>query len=338
MHQIRAISLYSYLDVAAFVGIDGHLQLREAGISPLDLDDPQARLPGIAAIELLERSAALADCDSFGIRMAQCRSFASLGPISLLLERLETVGDVLGTLQASPRILSDVLVVAAGQTEGVASARFEVAHPLGKPQAADLTIGLGYIALAGASHARWRPEAVHFTHGVPKDRQTFEQFFHADLVFDSTFNGFSFGSSAMATPLPLADSAMANNARRLLEAIELPAVPGRVSDHARHTIALLLPGGRATIGAVARNLNKTSRALQRQLRAEGHSFAELLRQVRRDLAQRYLTGSPQNLTVISESLGYATIGSFSRWFDGEFGMPPSAWRKHQRTRAHPSLA
>ncbi|QGN55789.1 AraC family transcriptional regulator [Novosphingobium sp. Gsoil 351] len=335
MHQIRAVSLYSYLDVASLVGIDGYRLLRSAGISPLDLEDPQVRLPATAAITLLERSAKLSGCDSFGIRMAQCRSFASLGPISLLLERLGTVGEVLTTMSASPRILSDVLRVSTEAADGVVAASFEVAHPLSQPQAADLTIGLGFVALVGASHGRWHPEAIHFTHGAPRDRQFFEQFFRADLAFDSAFNGFSFDSGALATPLPLADKAMADNARRLLDALDLPAVSCTVSDHARHTIALLLPAGRSTLDAVAHNLNRSGRVLQRQLHAEGHTFVELLRQVRRDLALRYIARSSQSLTVISESLGYSTIGSFTRWFHDEFGMPPSAWRKAKQELPQP---
>jgi hypothetical protein len=65
MHQIRSVSLCSYLDFAAFVGIDGHRLLKEAGIAPSVLDLP-TRVPALAAVELLERSATLSKCDSFG--------------------------------------------------------------------------------------------------------------------------------------------------------------------------------------------------------------------------------------------------------------------------------
>ena len=330
MHQFRAVSLHSYLDVAAFVGIDGPRLLKSAGFAPSDLEDPEARLPAVAAIGILERSARLSGYDSFGIRMAECRSFASLGPVSLLLERLSTVGELLEVLQKAHRLFNDVLFISSDRSEHVVSAKFDLVSPFDRPQASDLTIGLGYIALAGASHGRWSPEAVHFTHKAPNDRATFERFFRAPLEFNSDFNGFSFGASALNTTLPLADAAMAANARRLLETIKMPALRAPVSDHARHSIALLLPAGRATVGDVARNLNRTSRVLQRQLREEGCTFAALLNQVRRDLAVRYLSGSPQSMTSISENLGYGNVGSFTRWFDGEFSMPPSAWRKAQR--------
>jgi AraC-like DNA-binding protein len=333
VHQIRAVSLYSYLDVARFLGIDGLKLLAEAGISPTSLAESQSRLPAAAATRLLERSAAESHCDSFGLRMAQCRSFASLGPISLLLERLQNVGEVLEALITFPRTLSDVLYVAAELDGPFVYAKFDLVPPFSRRQAADLTVGLGFIALSGATQGKWAPEAVHFTHEVPEDRARFERFFQAPLDFNSSFNGFSFAAEALRLPLPLADPAMAENARRLLATAQLPAIPAPLCDHIRHSVILLLPEGRATISEVAKNLSLTPRVLQRQLQVDGLTFAGLLNEVRRELSRRYLGGSHQNLTSIGQSLGYSDLSSFTRWFDREFGMPPSAWRKAQREAA-----
>ena len=336
MHQIRAVSLYSYLDVATFVGLDGLRLLRETGIAPSALDDPESRLPAAAAVRLLELSAERSGCDSFGIRMAQCRSYASLGGISVLLERLPTVGDVLATLSRLRRNLSDVLFVDC-QIEGeIVLATFDLVSPFSQTQAADLTVGLGLLALSGATGGAWTPEEVHFTHRRSSDVEAFEQFFRVPIVYNSSFNGFSFPEEQLRSPLPMADSAMAANVRRLLRSDELPKLQAAVSDHTRHTITLLLPQTKATLSEVAKNLGQSPRALQRQLSAEGHSFARLLTEVRREMAQRYLRGSRQSLTDVAHGLGYADLSSFTRWFAGEFTMAPSEWRKAlQKSAAQP---
>ena len=331
MHQIRSITLYSYLEVANSLGVDGLPLLSDAGISASDLSRPEMRLPAKAVTRLLERTAAMSGCDSFGIRMAQRRSFASLGALSLLLERLNSVADVLKESSALRGTLSNVLIISTEVKGGSVCASFEVAAPYNNPQAADLTVGLAYVALTGATRGRWEPEAVHFSHRAPLDQLTFQRFFRAPLVFESDFSGFSFGQKSMSIACPLADSAMAENARRLLNALELTAIEAPVSDHARDSILQLLRTGRATISEVAHNLSTTERALQRQLRAEGKTFADLLNGIRRDLARRYLLQSSQSLTSISERLGYANQSSFSRWFEREFGTAPSVWRKAQRT-------
>jgi AraC-like DNA-binding protein len=331
VHQIRAASLYSYLDVAKSVGIDGFRLLADAGISPSALADAESRLPAEAATRLLERSAAQSNCDSFGLRMAQCRTFASLGAISLLLERLQNIGEVLEALATAGRALSDVVIVAIEHQAGTVLAKFGLVF--NHSQAIDLSVGVAHIALSGASHGRWKPEVVHFTHGAPADKATFEQFFQAPLDFNCDFNGFSLSNETLKVSLPLADAAMAENARRLLRMVALPAPQAPLVDHIRHSITLLLPVGRATVGEVARNLNMTARALQRHLRSEGQTFARLLNEVRRDISRRHLRAPHHTLTEIAQSLGYSDQSSFTRWFDREFGIAPSAWRKAQRAAA-----
>jgi AraC-like DNA-binding protein len=146
-------------------------------------------------------------------------------------------------------------------------------------------------------------------------------------VFNSDFNGFSFAEQALSIGLPLRDGAMAANARRLLQLETLPDTTARISDHVRHSIALALPVGRAALSDVAKRLSTTERGLQRKLSSEGETFVGLLNEVRRDLAQRQLGDSSRSLTVIAQSIGYADLSSFTRWFEREFETPPSRWRK-----------
>lgn len=326
MHQIRAITLYSYPDVAAALGIDGNQLLARAGISRPSLDEPESRLPAEACIRLLEKAAELSGCDSFGIRMAQCRSFESLGGIALLLERLSTLGEVLSVISDLRRHVSDVLYVSLEQVEYSAIVTFDVIPPLGRIQAADLTVGLGHLTLTGATRGRWVPETVHFTRPVPNDRKTFERFFQAPLEFNSTFNGFSFSGDDLNMPLPLANAMMAHHAKRMLGLVNLPSLTSPVSDHARHSIALLLSSGNASLDKIAANLSKTPRGLQRDLQAEGNKFGQLLNEVKRDVAQKLLAGSGDSVSSISEALGYAALPAFTRWFEHEFGLPPTRWR------------
>jgi len=330
VHQIRAISLYSYLDVARFLGIDGLQLLTRVGIAPEQLNDPDARLPAEPVVRLLEESARESRCDSFGIRMAQCRTFSSLGPISLLLERVANIGEALQALQNNARALSDLFHITVSVTSRTVSAAFEVVPPFNREQASALTVGLGCVALSGASGGRWHPQSVHFTQRPPKDRRSYETFFRAPLVFDSNFNGFSFHESDLGIALPLADAAMAQNAAKLLSGIDLPALLGSVADHARHSIALLLPEGRASVKNVADNLDLGPRALQRRLKSEGHSFEALLNDYRRSLVQRLLRTPQERLADTALAIGYSDQTAFTRWFRTEFRMSPTAWQKAER--------
>jgi AraC-like DNA-binding protein len=321
VHQVRAASLYSYLDVASSVGIDGRQLLVDEGISPLSLNDIEARLPASAVVSLLERSAQRSGLDSFGVRMAQCRSFASLGPLSLLIGRLNTIGEAVDALSVLRRSLTDVLSVSTQHSGDRVSVIFDLIAPHGRPQATDLAVGLGYLALAGASQNRWTPDSVHFMHPAPTDRAPFEHFFKVPLRFADNFNGFSLSRASWEMPLPLADPRTAQDTRHLLSLMRAP-----VSDHARQAISLLLPMGEATIVNVASSLYKSKERLQRELKGEGNMFTSLVNEVRITSAKKYLHDSDVDISDMPELLGYNNYRSFAKWFEREFGTSPDRWR------------
>ena len=94
MRQMRAATLTGYIEVARHVGLDPFELLRSYEISPTFLDDPENRHAAEPIVELLEESARQSNCGAFGLLMAECRSFAELGPLCLLLERLPNVRSV----------------------------------------------------------------------------------------------------------------------------------------------------------------------------------------------------------------------------------------------------
>jgi AraC-like DNA-binding protein len=100
----------------------------------------------------------------------------------------------------------------------------------------------------------------------------------------------------------------------------------------RRAIYLFLPMGRATIEQVAQGVGLNVRTLQRQLDEGGATFSDLLNEVRRDLALRYMENENHSLGRIAELLGYSMPSSFTRWFTAQFGTPPAQWRAEHIAR------
>jgi AraC-like DNA-binding protein len=328
--------LTDYVDVARSVGLDGARMLREAGFAPEALADPENRLPADAVIKLLERSAEMSGNDSFGLLMAERRTFAKLGPVSLLLERLPNLREVVMTCIAYRGHLNDVTTISLEESEGTSIIRLDLLPGFWSVQAGDLFVGIAHRVLDGASHGRWRPSAIHVMRKPPKDLSIWKRFFPARIEFESAFNGLSCSSASLREPNPLADEAMARNARRLLGTVPLDTLPHPVSDGVRRAIGQLLPGGRATLDQVAGHQGMSVRSLQRRLEEEGETFGDLLNEVRRDLAVAYLGSSAQPVTTIAALLGYSSPSSFTRWFAATFGTTPQAWRANREVeRAGP---
>src|SRR4051794_26812545 len=109
VREVRAASLTGFIEVSYFVGLDPFELLRQANISPRFLDDPENRHAARPVNKLIEDAAAQSDCEHFGLLMSECRSFASLGPLSLLLEHLPTIGDVLDAVNDYRHLMTDVV-------------------------------------------------------------------------------------------------------------------------------------------------------------------------------------------------------------------------------------
>jgi AraC-like DNA-binding protein len=127
---------------------------------------------------------------------------------------------------------------------------------------------------------------------------------------------------------------MARYAERFLETLPV-ANDSSVLREVRRAVYLFLPMGRATIELVAQGVGLNVRTLQRQLEDAGSTFSDLLNEVRRDLALRYMQNENYPLGRVAELLGYAMPSSFTRWFTAQFGMAPAVWRAENTRKPAP---
>lgn len=329
---MRAVTLAHYVDVAQTVGLDGARMLRDAGIAPDVLADTESRIPADKVLRLLDRSAAMSGCESFGLMMAERRTFASLGPISLLLERLPQVRAVVTAVIAFRRQLNDVVTIELDEADEACLIKLDLLPDYWEGQMLDLLVGIAYQVMKGASGGRWKPACVHTMRTAPEDQAVWRRVIAEPIEFDADLTGFSNSPSSMVIELPLADKEMARNARHLLRLLPIAEGAEPIADRVSRMIALLLPSGRASVDQVASHLGLSTRSLQRRLDEEGLHYGELLKSVRQDLATAYLANSARPVTSVASLLGYSSPSSFTRWFAGSFGVAPQAWRERQRRR------
>ena len=93
-----------------------------------------------------------------------------------------------------------------------------------------------------------------------------------------------------------------------------------------NAISSLLPHGRVILGDIARSLGMSERTLARKLSDEGLNFTEILEQLRRDLAVRYLDDRKLHVSKIAWLLGFHEVSSFTHAFKRWTGKTPSQMR------------
>ena len=88
----------------------------------------------------------------------------------------------------------------------------------------------------------------------------------------------------------------------------------------------MLPHGRVLVEDVARGLGMSERTLARRLSDEGLNFTEILQQLRRDLAVRYLDDRKLHVSKISWLLGFHEVSAFTHAIKRWTGKTPRQMR------------
>ena len=100
-----------------------------------------------------------------------------------------------------------------------------------------------------------------------------------------------------------------------------------IAEQLKRMLADLLARGEANADAACRALKLSKRTLQRRLKAEKTSFQTVLREVRADLAIRYLSDERLKSLEVAMLLGYNNISSFTTAFKSWYDMPPAEYRQ-----------
>lgn len=324
--RARAATLTNFHAVARHVGLDPYLMLREAGLSTNALGDPENWIPAGRLLNLLDHCAIQSERDDFGVLLGDCRTFASLGPVSLLLRHESTLGEVIAAAMKYRRLLNELLQLRLHLDGPSAVLEWSLIPGLRSSQGINLLATVAYRVFVDGSGCNWQPDCVHFRHAAPEHLASFNHVFRCSLEFNSTFDGVSFASSCLGLPNEFADTELASHARRLLDLMPGVRRDDTMSQRVAAAIPLLISEGQADVEGVSHSLGTSVRTLQRRLIAEGQSFSGLLNDARCELAVRYLRCSDLSITSIAELCGFSALSSFTRWFISEFGVSPRRWR------------
>jgi AraC-like DNA-binding protein len=330
---VRAAVLTNFLEVAQHLGLNPQALLNDVGLSKNQLQDPEHRIPIDAAVQVLEDAATASGCQTFGLRMAESRQLSDFGAVSLLLTHQRTLREALQVVVQYRHLLNDSLAIYIEEAGSMVIIREEVVTATGLSwrQGNELAIGVMYRLCAALLGTHWRPISVNFTHAAPDDVQVHRRVLGQKVEFNSEFNGIVCHAADFEVANPHADPAMARYAQRFLESLQVDQQTPLMFE-VRKAIYLLLPMGRATIEQIALAMGMNVRTLQRRLEENQATFSDLINGVRRDLVLRYLENPGYSLGRIADMLGYSMPSSFTRWFIGQFGMPPATWRNEHGTR------
>lgn len=327
----RYASLYGYADLTRSLGVDPIPLLRERGLDPASLNLQDRWLPAVTVAELLEKTAAVAGCEDFGLRLAELRRFSNLGPLSLAVREEPDVRSALHMLARYHSAYNEAVWTRLFETTELATLRVELdfGEPVEERQSSELAVAVLHRLLRGFLGPQWKPAAVCFDHRPPSSTVTHRKFFGATVQFDHQFTGIAFAASDLDSRNKMSDPLLRPYAQQVLRSLEPPKDAVMV-DRVRELIELLLPIGRCSVDQVARSLGVDRRTVHRRLAECGETYSTVLNTARVDMAKRMVGSSRYTMTEIAELLAFSAPSNFSRWFRAQFGCSPRQWQHENR--------
>mgnify|MGYP000903314164 CR=1 FL=1 len=328
---LRAVSLKHYVAIAEKCGLNGLQMLRQHKITPAMIANPEQMLSYASVLQLLEDSARASGQESFGLLMAEVRSMADWGEVSLLMSHQPTLREALHVVMDFGNLINRYFALRIEDRGRRVFLREETLaeSDLPKRQAVELSTALIHQTCAAILGQQWRPNMVCFTHSKPSNLAVHDRVFHTRFEFDSSANGILCDAADLDAPNPRADPAMAAIARRFMGARDVHA-PDDLLFNLRKATYLLLPLGMAKIKQVAPGMGMSVRNLQRQLDSLGVSYSAVLNEVRKELVLGHLQNRRNSVENVATLLGYSKATSFTRWCNSEYGMSPMRWLKTTR--------
>jgi AraC-like DNA-binding protein len=340
LELVRAAAMTGYFAVAEELKLEVGPLLRKIGFTNIMLSTPEQVLPARSVVQLLEESAKLSGCDTFGLRMAEHRQLSDLGMVSLLIAHQPTLRDGLEVLAEYRHRINSNLTL---QMEDCGDTFFLREHlglnpPLLSRQANDVALGVLYGMCRAIMPPAWRPSSVCFSYErpAPADRRLYDRMFDCPVEFGADFDGLVVAKADLNRENPRSDPALAKHARQLVAAMIDPGAR-TIEEEVEQSIRLLMPLGRASISEVSHALGTNVRTLQRQLSREGAVYSELLDRVREQQVDHHLANRRLSLSDVAHLIGYSTLSSFSAWYRMRFGKTPSEgrlMRQNDEMRSH----
>ena len=141
-------------------------------------------------------------------------------------------------------------------------------------------------------------------------------------------NQYFIESAALALPIVKADPGLCAVLDRHAEGlIAKYSRNDTLVEQVRTMIKDELSGGNASVERIADSLSMSGRTLQRKLREHGTSHQELLDQMRRDLALRYLQEPEMAICEVAYLLGFSESSALHRAFKRWTGKTPKEFRR-----------
>lgn len=333
--QMMASIVRSVVDLAEQMGLARAPLLAQLGLQAKDFDDPDGLVPLEAYVRAWELIAEQPDQAELGLRLGAMSSPRFLGALGYAIVHAPDGLEAVRMFHRFRALVSNTLAPEIDIDE-----HHVVYHLVWPPRIARL-VQFADCAFSG-SIALLRnlvdlPKDValareaHYQCARPTSGPDRAVVLGCPVYFGAPETRLVMSRAAIERPLPRHDPALFGYLERHASAVLARTnQPSSTADRVRRLITEWLRSGEPTQADVSRRLAMSERTLQRRLRDEGTTFAEILDDVRAQLSRLYLREANLAAGEVAFLLGYSEPSAFHRAFRRWTGLTPQAYRSAAR--------
>jgi AraC-like DNA-binding protein len=323
-------------DYAGWHGLPAAALLQEAGLPAGALDDVDARLLFRDFDRMMEHAADKLGDPNLGLHLGQEMRIGHLGAYGLMMVSCSTIAELVPRMVRYAALMHEacrdeieeardawILHWRSNLPGNAAPGRQHVEHNFAS-----------IVAIRGwATGKEVVPLWVSFRHPRPEDAGEQEAFFGCPLRFDAPENSIAWPAWFLETPLLQANlpvrQAMESLSEQQLKKLGARGEPEWLAV-CRNAIADAFGKGAPELEPIAAAAGLPGWKLRRLLAEHDLNFRELVDEVRRDLAKRYVADPTLSLIDVAFLLGFSEQSAFQRAFRRWTGEAPGRVRRSLR--------
>lgn len=296
------------------------------GLTLRHFADPDARIRHGAMMELLTHTVASTRDRTIGLRAGESIDASDMGALEHLTRSCADLREAILCSNRYMCLMHEAQEARLVEHEDEALATLELRITDGVPQhPAANDFALTAACTYGRRYTGQRNvlREVHFMHDEPTSVTEYARIFDgARIRLGMPSNALVFVRSHLDAPMPHAHPALQAafdlEARAMLARLTPVQTLG---ERVRELVRLQLRTGDVTRETIARQLAMSVPTLQRRLKDEGTTHSDLLDDIRKELAERYLSDRKLAISEVAFLLGFSNVSAFykafHRWSGGK---------------------
>jgi AraC-like DNA-binding protein len=301
--------------------------LEEVGLTAADLVERDRRIPARVAMHALQRAVEIFGDPTIGLKAGSRLEQSVMDVIDYAACSTENLGTAIGVMSRYSHVMNESgsLTLTIDSDYCYTTYSMSIPHP---PQANDLAVSASLTFSKRVCEVYSPPVEIRLQHERPSYADVYQKYFEATVKFGAPANTIVMRKSRLEArmrnrSLPMA-LAFERKAQELEQAVTREL---GISSRVREALAAQLASGSVQMGNTAKRLGMSVATLRRKLEEEGQSFATILDDMRREVAQQYLKRDEPTVSEVAFLLGFSDVRAFARAFRRWTGIAPTEFRE-----------